>query len=131
MTSYKECGIDIETYSSADLIKYGVYAYTDSPDFEVLLVSYSIDGGEVECIDLTSNDRVEDFLDILRDPHLIKTAYNANFERTCLARHFGVECDPDQWRCTAVLAAQLGLPRSLKAVGEALELPEDTALQAY
>ena len=127
MTSYKECGIDIETYSSADLIKYGVYAYTDSPDFEVLLVSYSIDGGEVECIDLTSNDRVEDFLDILRDPHILKNAYNANFERTCLARHFGVECDPDQWRCTAVLAAQLGLPRSLKAVGEALELPEDAA----
>ena len=122
--STKEVGIDIETRSSADLVKYGVYAYTDSPDFEILLIAYTTDAG-VELIDLKQGDDPTEFLNILKNPKLIKTAYNANFERTCLARYFGIACPPEEWRCTAVLASQLGLPRSLQKVGEAIGLPED------
>lgn len=122
--STKEVGIDIETRSSADLVKYGVYAYTDSPDFEILLIAYTTDTG-VELIDLKQGDDPTEFLNILKNPKIIKTAYNANFERTCLARYFGIACPPEEWRCTAVLASQLGLPRSLQKVGEAIGLPED------
>jgi DNA polymerase len=122
--STKEVGIDIETRSSADLVKYGVYAYTDSPDFEILLIAYTTDTG-VELIDLKQGDDPTEFLDILKNPKVIKTAYNANFERTCLAKYFGIACPPEEWRCTAVLASQLGLPRSLQKVGEAIGLPED------
>ena len=67
----------------------------------------------------------DEFLEALRNPAVIKTAYNANFERTTLRRFYGVDCNPDAWRCTAVLASTLGLPRSLKDAGEALGLPED------
>jgi DNA polymerase len=122
--STKEVGIDIETRSSADLVKYGVYAYADSPDFEILLIAYTTDTG-VELIDLKQGDDPTEFLDILKNPKIIKTAYNANFERTCLAKYFGIACPPEEWRCTAVLASQLGLPRSLQKVGEAIGLPED------
>ena len=122
--STKEVGIDIETRSSADLVKYGVYAYTDSPDFEILLIAYTTDAG-VELIDLKQGNDPTDFLNILKNPKIIKTAYNANFERTCLARYFGIACPPEEWRCTAVLASQLGLPRSLQKVGEAIGLPEE------
>lgn len=122
--STKEVGIDIETRSSADLVKYGVYAYTDSPDFEILLIAYTTDTG-VELIDLKQGDDPTEFLNILKNPKIIKTAYNANFERTCLAKYFGIACPPEEWRCTAVLASQLGLPRSLQKVGEAIGLPEE------
>lgn len=122
--STKEVGIDIETRSSADLVKYGVYAYADSPDFEILLIAYTTDTG-VELIDLKQGDDPTEFLNILKNPKIIKTAYNANFERTCLAKYFGIACPPEEWRCTAVLASQLGLPRSLQKVGEAIGLPED------
>lgn len=122
--STKEVGIDIETRSSADLVKYGVYAYTDSPDFEILLIAYTTDTG-VELIDLKQGDDPTEFLNILKNPKIIKTAYNANFERTCLSKYFGIACPPEEWRCTAVLASQLGLPRSLQKVGEAIGLPED------
>lgn len=128
--------IDIETYSSVDLTEAGVYAYCDAPDFEILLIGYKFDDEEdVTVIDLTSYpERVTAFdLDIdytrfwetLTDPSVIKTAYNANFERTCLAKYFGTPMPPEQWRCTAVHAATLGLPRSLGDVGKALGLPED------
>jgi len=137
----KEVGIDIETYSGKD-IDAGVYAYAEDPDFEILLVAYTVDGSEVKCFmpsgfkdedeqmrlfeDGIEYDGSEDeFIELLRDPAVIKTAYNANFERTCLAKYYGVECPPEEWRCTAVLAATVGLPRSLKDVGEALGLPSD------
>ena len=137
----KEVGIDIETYSGKD-IDAGVYAYAEDPDFEILLVAYTVDGSEVKCF-MPSGFRDEDdqmrlfedgigydgseseFIELLKDPAAIKTAYNANFERTCLAKYYGVECPPEEWRCTAVLAATVGLPRSLKDVGEALGLPSD------
>ena len=121
-----ELGLDIETYSSVD-IKNGAYAYSEAPDFEVLLISYKFsDEDEVKLIDLTDGAAGHDrFWNALTDPDVIKTAYNANFERTCLAKHTGEPMPPEQWRCTMILAVQLGLPRSLAAVGPALGLTEE------
>ncbi|MGL6202077.1 MAG: DNA polymerase [Lachnospiraceae bacterium] len=129
--------IDIETYSSADLIKVGAYAYADAPDFEILLIAYSINGEPVEVIDLTDIEDSEEYLDLiypefheaLYSTDYIKTAYNANFERTCLTKYFDKPCPPEQWRCTAVLAATVGLPPDLAGVGEALGLGEDDTKQ--
>lgn len=119
------CSIDIETYSSVD-IKLGAYAYAQAPDFQILLIGYSFDGGPVQVHDCTeSGCWPRDLLDALVDPRVIKTAYNANFERTCLAAALEEEMPAEQWRCTMVLAASLGLPGSLAAVGAALGLPED------
>lgn len=117
--------VDIETYSEADLPKAGVYAYAAHPSFEVLLIGYSLDGGPVEVLDITQDPDLDTFRDALQDPDCIKTAYNANFERTCLAAYFRQEMPPEQWRCTAVHAATVGLPGTLAGVGAALGLPED------
>ena len=115
--------IDIETYSSVDLVKSGVYPYTEAPDFEILLFAYAWDDGPVEVIDLTEvEDLPEDVMNALTDPSVIKTAFNANFERTCIAKHFDIECDPAQWQCTAVHAAYLGLPGNLDGVAKCLKL---------
>lgn len=127
-TNRLELGIDIETFSSVD-IKNGAYAYSEAPDFEILLIAYKFsDEDKVKLIDLTDDpEELENlrFWDALTDPEVVKTAYNANFERTCLARHTGEAMPPEQWRCTMVLAVQLGLPRSLAAVGSALGLTEE------
>lgn len=127
-TKQLELGIDIETFSSVD-IKNGAYAYSEAPDFEILLIAYKFsDEDKVKLIDLTDDpEELENlrFWDALTDPEVVKTAYNANFERTCLARHTGKAMPPEQWRCTMVLAVQLGLPRSLAAVGPALGLTEE------
>ena len=127
-TNRLELGIDIETFSSVD-IKNGAYAYSEAPDFEILLIGYKFsDEDKVKLIDLTDDpEELENmrFWDALTDPEVVKTAYNANFERTCLARHTGKAMPPEQWRCTMVLAVQLGLPRSLAAVGPALGLTEE------
>ena len=142
-----EMAVDIETFSSVDIDR-GVYAYVESPDFEILLVAYRCPGQEVRVFmprrfasrpGVLSADGVEgeqisfaperppeldgdedEFLKALADPSIVKTAYNANFERTCLAKYYGTKCDPDDWRCTAVLASTLGLPRSLAGAGDAL-----------
>ena len=126
MVSSIELGIDIETFSSVD-IKNGAYAYSEAPDFEVLLVSYKFsDEDEIVCLDLTAGEEgPRRFWDALTDPAVIKTAYNANFERTCLSKHTGKAMPPDQWRCTMILAVQLGLPRALKDVGPAIGLTEE------
>lgn len=122
-------GVDIETYSSADIKGAGVYAYAAAPDFEILLIGYQIDGGTVQVIDLTDPlydpEDCQDFWEALHDPDTVKTAYNANFERTCLAVWTGKPMPPEQWRCTAVHAATLGLPGNLAGVGAALGLPQD------
>lgn len=127
-TNRLELGIDIETFSSVE-IKNGAYAYSEAPDFEILLIAYKFsDEDKVKLIDLTDDpEELENlrFWDALTDPEVVKTAYNANFERTCLARHTGEAMPPEQWRCTMVLAVQLGLPRSLAAVGPALGLTEE------
>lgn len=131
MASSIELGIDIETYSSVD-IKNGAYAYSEAPDFEVLLIGYKFsDENDIVCLDLTAEDKDDlyakhkRFWEALADPAVIKTAYNANFERTCLAKHTGQLMPPDQWRCTMILAVQLGLPRALENVGPALGLSEE------
>ena len=127
-TNRLELGIDIETFSSVD-IKNGAYAYSEAPDFEILLIAYKFsDEDKVKLIDLTDDpEELENlrFWDALTDPEVVKTAYNANFERTCLARYTGETMPPEQWRCTMILAVQLGLPRSLAAVGPALGLTEE------
>ena len=122
-------GIDIETYSSVDLTKTGVYAYAESPDFEVLIIGYKFDDeDEVHVIDCTA-DKIgwehESFFRALTDPEVVKTAFNANFERTCLAKWMREPMPPEQWRCTMVKALTMGLPGSLAAVGAAMGLPED------
>jgi DNA polymerase len=120
--------IDIETHSSEDLLKVGVYKYVEAPDFEILMIGYAYDDGPVEIIDLHSTGGRHNHLNTLikhiQDPTILKTAFNANFETTCLSKHFDIDLDPKQWQCTAVHALQLGLPRSLKDVAKALRLEE-------
>ena len=122
-------GVDIETYSSANIKESGVYAYAAAPDFEILLIGYQMDGGPVQVIDLTDPlydpEDFYEFWDALVDPGMVKTAYNANFERTCFAAWTGKPMPPEQWRCTAVHAATLGLPGNLAGAGAALGLPQD------
>lgn len=122
-------GVDIETFSDIDIKAAGVYAYASSPCFEILLIGYRLDDGEVAVIDLTDPlydpEDHREFWDALTDPDVVKTAYNANFERTCLAAWAGRAMPPEQWRCTAVHAATLGLPGNLAGVGAALGLPQD------
>jgi len=125
----KTLAIDIETYSSVDLAKAGVYKYAESPDFEILLIAYRFNEEPIELMDLTAQEPITGkeaaFWAALTDPEILKTAFNANFERTCLAAWTNTPMPPEQWSCTAVMARQLGLPASLEAVGAALGLPED------
>ena len=116
-------GIDIETFSDVDLIKCGVYAYADSRAFEVLLFAYSFEGEETQIIDLAQGETIPAEVEsAIFDNSVTKTAFNANFERTCLSRHFGTKLSPDSWHCSAVQAAMLALPRSLEDVGAVLGL---------
>ena len=106
-----------------DLINCGVYKYTDSDNFEILLFAYSVDDEETQIVDLASGEKLpEAIMEMLLDDSVIKTAFNANFERTCLSRHLGVKLKPEAWRCTAVQAAMLALPLSLEGVGVVLGL---------
>lgn len=135
--------IDIETYSSVSLPKCGVYKYAESPDFEILLFGYSIDGGKVRTIDLACGEEIPaDILDALADDSVTKWAFNAQFERVCLSRYLadmGIspdpfhdnhplsrECarflNPGSWRCSMVWSAYMGLPLSLEGVGAVLGL---------
>ena len=118
--------IDIETYSSVDLSEAGVYRYAEAPDFEVLLIGYSFDGGAVQVHDCTKpHSWPAEFLHALVDPNVQKKAWNANFERTCLSRALEEEMPPEQWSDTMILAMEMGLPGSLAAAGMALGLPEE------
>lgn len=125
--------VDLETYSSVDIKTAGAYAYVEAPDFQILLIAYCINGGPVKVIDALSSaidvaveaEMYAEFYESLFSPHCIKTAYNANFERACLAKHFKQPMPPEEWRCTAVHAATLGLPGTLGGVALALGLPED------
>ena len=116
---------DIECFSDVDLIKCGVYAYADSPAFEILLFAYSFDGGETQIIDLAQGEKLPaEVEEAIFDVSVTKTAYNANFERTCLSKYFGKYIPPESWHCSAVQAAMLALPRSLEDVGRVLGLDE-------
>lgn len=119
----KKLSIDLETYSSVDLGKSGVYKYAESEDFEILLFAYSIDNGEVKVIDLVSGEVIpEEILSALSDESIEKWAFNANFERVCLSRFLGKRLKPKGWYCTMIWSAYLGLPLSLEKVGEVLKL---------
>lgn len=130
----RELFIDIETFSPVNLAKAGVYPYAENPEFDVLLFGYSIDGGSVEVVDLANGHQLPDkVLAALVDPHVVKWAFNAAFERICLStwlhRHHPElmagrrYLDPAQWHCTMIWSAYLGLPMSLDQVATVLDLP--------
>lgn len=123
MINMKRISIDLETYSSVDLGKSGVYKYAESEDFEILLFAYSLNDEKVQVIDLASGDIIpEEILSALSDESIEKWAFNANFERVCLSRFLGKRLKPQGWHCTMIWAAYLGLPLSLEKVGEVLKL---------
>lgn len=125
----KTLSIDLETYSSANIGKTGVYRYCEAPDFEILLFAYSVDAAAPQLVDLKSGERIPtEILAALTDPSVIKWAFNSNFERICLSRYLGLPSgtylEPQQWRCSMVWSAYLGLPLSLAGVGAVLQLDE-------
>lgn len=120
----RHLNIDIETYSPND-ISFGVYRYSESEEFEILLFSYAYDFGEVHIVDLVSGEKIPDeVVKDLRNPEVIKHAYNAQFEITCLNRA-GYQTFVEQWRCTMIHGAYLGYPMGLAKLGKALGLPQD------
>lgn len=115
--------IDIETYSDVTLPECGVHRYAASEQFEILLFAYSLNDEPTQIIDLASGEKIPDeIMEYLTDDSVIKTAYNAAFERNCINRFFGLSLKPEGWRCTLVQASMLSLPLSLEGVGEALNL---------
>nr|WP_278579596.1 DNA polymerase [Eubacterium callanderi] len=127
MMNLKSIAWDLETYSSVDLAKCGVYRYCESEDFEILLAAYSVDGGAVRVVDLACGEKLpEEILDALEDETVEKWSYNSQFERICLSRFLGYPAGnylaPASWRCSMVWASTLGLPRSLESVGAVLGL---------
>ena len=121
----RELGIDIETYSSNDLPDCGVYKYVEAEDFTILLFAYSWDGSPAVCVDLASGEELPaEVYDALTDPSIVKTAFNASFERICIQKHFGIRLDVRQWKCTMVRAARMGLPLSLGQCAEVLRIEE-------
>lgn len=139
----KNLSIDIETYSSTDLSKCGVYKYTENFDFEILLFGYSVDGGEVQVVDLAQGEKIPaEIINALTNDSITKWAFNANFERVCLSAYlrkyyppvfasYSIDedavrsyLDPSAWKCTMVWSAYMGLPLSLKGVGAVLKLDE-------
>lgn len=134
----KNISIDIETFSSVDLSKCGVYKYTESLDFDILLFGYSIDREPVKVVDTARGEEIpRNILKALSDKNVTKWAFNSQFERVCLSAYLRSnyleyflsydDCnylDPVSWKCSMTWAAYMGLPLSLKAVGEVLRLSE-------
>ena len=123
----KKLSCDIETFSDVDLIRCGVYKYADSPNFEMLLFAYAVDDGDVHIIDIAGGEELpEEIIQAIKSDTVVKTAYNAQFERVCLSRYLklpeGEYLNPQSWYCTAVQAAELALPLSLADVGSVLGL---------
>lgn len=123
----KSLSIDLETFSSEDLRKTGVYRYCEAPDFAVLLFGYSVDGGPVQVVDLASGEKIpQEILFALEDENVTKWAYNAQFERVCLSRYLGLPqgeyLNPSSWCCSMVWVAYMGLPLSLESAGAVLGL---------
>ena len=120
-----QLGIDIETYSDIDLIKAGVYAYTNSQAFEILLFAYAFDDEETVIVDIASGEKLPDkVMKALTDDDITKTAFNAAFERTCIAKYYNLILNPAAWQCSAVQSAMLSLPHSLDDVGTVLDIKE-------
>ena len=143
MAVIKTLEIDIESYSDVDLQKAGVYRYADSPNFEILLFAYSVDGGEVQVADLACGETIPiEIIQALTDNNVTKWAFNSQFERICLSiylrrncpQHFvsysinedtvGDYLDPSAWKCSMTWVAYMGLPLSLAGAGKVLNLEE-------
>lgn len=130
----KTINIDIETFSSINISKSGVYKYVESEDFEVLLFAYSIDGGKTEIVDIANGEELsEEIIQALLDDNVIKWAFNAQFERICLSRFLkltkGTYLNPKSWRCTMIWSAYMGLPFSLEGVGRVLGLEKQKLIE--
>ena len=126
----KNLSVDIETFSSIDLTKSGVYRYAEAPDFEVILLGYSVDGGDVIVLDLASGDVLPvEIREALLDDTVIKWAFNAQFERVCLSRYLGTWLKPDAWKCTMIWSAYMGLPLSLVGVGAVLGIEKQKLVE--
>jgi DNA-directed DNA polymerase len=130
----KTINIDIETFSSINISKSGIYKYVESEDFEVLLFSYSIDGGKTEIVDIANGEELsEEIIQALLDDNVIKWAFNAQFERICLSRFLkltkGTYLNPKSWRCTMIWSAYMGLPFSLEGVGKVLGLEKQKLIE--
>ena len=124
----KTLSIDVETFSSVDLPKHGVYRYVESEDFAILLFGYSVDGGPVQVVDFACGEELPpEVLEAIWDPAVEKHAWNANFERTTIGEYFKKYCPPEQWFDPMVLASCCGLPATLESAGAALGLSEDKA----
>ena len=118
--------IDLETFSSVPIAKAGAQKYIASPDFEILLFAYSLNGAPSVCCDIAQGELLPDWvLDALCDPQCLKHAYNAAFEWGCLSKFMGRQLPPEQWRCTMFHGLYAGYPAGLDATGRALGLPED------
>lgn len=118
--------IDLETFSSVPIAKAGAQKYIASPDFEILLFAYSLNGAPSVCCDIAHGELLPDWvLDALCDPQCLKHAYNAAFEWGCLSKFMGRQLPPEQWRCTMFHGLYAGYPAGLDAAGRALGLPED------
>lgn len=119
----KTLSIDIETFSSVNLQKCGIYKYAESEDFEILLFGYAVDGGAVQVVDLACGEKIPtEIINALSDETVIKTAFNASFERVCLSKYLDEWLEPASWHCTMIWSATLGLPLSLEGVGAVLGL---------
>jgi len=135
--------MDLETFSDVDLLKCGVYRYSESPNFEILLFAYAVDGGEVQVVDIARGEKIPmEIIKALTDDSIIKWSYNSSFERICLSvwlrrnypayfRSYSIDedtvrdyLDPSAWRCSCVWSAYMGLPLSLAGVGSVLGLEE-------
>ena len=120
----KKLQIDIETFSDVDLVTSGVFRYVEG-NFHILLFAYAFDDEEVQCVDLACGEQIpQDVIDALHDSSIIKTAWNAQFERTCLSKYLGTQLSPDSWQCTMVWAASLSLPLKLATAAQALKTAE-------
>ena len=113
--------IDLETYSDVDLPNCGVYRYIEG-DFHILLFAYAFDDEETKCVDMACGEQLPtEVVEALHDDSIIKSAWNAQFERTCLSKYFGIQLSPDSWQCTMVWAASLSLPLKLATAAQALK----------
>ena len=119
--SRRVLSIDLETYSDVDLPNCGVYRYVEG-DFHILLFAYAFDDEETKCVDMACGEQLPaEVLDALHDDNIIKSAWNAQFERTCLSKYLGAQLSPDSWQCTMVWAASLSLPLKLATAAQALK----------
>lgn len=121
LLSRRVLSIDLETYSDVDLPNCGVYRYVEG-DFHILLFAYAFDDDDVRCVDMACGEQLPaDVVDALQDDSIIKSAWNAQFERTCLSKYLGAQLSPDAWQCTMVWAASLSLPLKLATAAQALK----------